>query len=139
MLLASGAETFHDGVVTVAVATRTTITVAGIERKRAAPDEPYEMAFGRRGKETTDAIRTIISTLESREHDEALQIRSTLGRTIDSARGDLYVAAGVTLLLVACVFLAVRRLRSFMPPPPVRARYSASSIAVVTTLAASVW
>ena len=103
------------------ISERTTITVAGIERKRGAPDEPYEMAFGRRGKETTDAIRTIISTLESREHDEALQIRSTLGRTIDSARGDLYVAAGVTLLLVACVFLAVRRLRSFMPPPPVRA------------------
>ena len=100
------------------IAERTTITVSGVERKRAAPDRPYEMAFGRRGKETTDEIRTIIATLEAREHDEASQLRSTLARTIESARGDLFVAAGVTLLLVACVFFAVRRLRSFMPPPP---------------------
>ena len=99
------------------IAERTTITVTGIERKRAAPDKPYEMAFGRRGKETTDEIRTIVATLESRERDELTQLRNTLARTLDEARGDLYVAAGVTLLLVICLFLAVRRLRSFMPPP----------------------
>jgi CHASE3 domain sensor protein len=103
------------------IAERTTITVAGVERKRAAPDKPYELTFGRRGKETTDEIRTIIATLESREQDELSQIRAELARTLDAARGDLYVAAGVTLLLVACVFFAVRRLRSFMPPPPVSA------------------
>jgi len=100
------------------IAERTTITVTGVERKRASPDKPYEMSFGRRGKETTDEIRTIIATLEAREQDELSQIRTTLARTLDGARGDLYVAAGVTLLLVAGVFLAVRRLRSFMPPPP---------------------
>ena len=101
------------------IAERTTITVTGIERKRAAPDKPYEMTFGRRGKESSDAIRTIIATLEAREQDELSQLRTTLARTLDGARGDLYVAAGVTLLLVVCLFLAVRRLRSFMPPPPV--------------------
>ena len=100
------------------IAERTTITVTGIERKRAAPDRPYEMSFGRRGKETTDAIRTIIGTLEAREQDELSQLRTTLARALDAARTGLYVAAGVTLLLVACLFLAVRRLRSFMPPPP---------------------
>jgi CHASE3 domain sensor protein len=100
------------------IAERTTITVTGIERKRAAPDKPYEMTFGRRGKETTDEIRTIIATLEAREQDELSQLRTTLARTLDGARGDLYVAAGVTLLLVVGVFLAVRRLRSFMPPTP---------------------
>lgn len=99
------------------IAERTTITVTGVERKRAAPDKPYERTFGRRGKETTDEIRTIISTLESREQDELSQLRTELARTLDAARGDLYVAAGVTLFLVVCVFLAVRRLRSFMPPP----------------------
>ena len=36
------------------IAERTTITVTGIERKRAAPDKPYEMTFGRRGKETNE-------------------------------------------------------------------------------------
>ncbi|MCP6769917.1 hypothetical protein NL529_34225, partial [Klebsiella pneumoniae] len=76
------------------------ITVAGIERKRAAPDKPYEMSFGRRGKESTDAIRGVIATLGAREQDELAQLRATLARTLDSARGDLYVAAGVTLLLV---------------------------------------
>jgi CHASE3 domain sensor protein len=99
------------------IAERTTITLAGIERKRAAPERPYELAFGRRGKETTDEIRTIIGTLQAREEDELSQLRATLARTLGEARGDLYVAAGVTLLLVLCLFLAVRRLRSFMPPP----------------------
>jgi CHASE3 domain sensor protein len=101
------------------IAERTTITVTGIERKRAAPDKPYEMTFGRRGKESTDAIRAIIATLEAREHDELLHLRAMFARTLAEARGDLYVAAGVTLLLVLCLFFAVRRLRSFMPPPPV--------------------
>ena len=99
------------------IAERTTITVSGIERKRAAPDRPYEVTLGRRGKETTDEIRTIIGTLQAREEDELSQLRATLARTLAEARGDLYVAAGMTLLLVVCLFLAVRRLRSFIPPP----------------------
>ena len=60
------------------IAERTTITLAGIERKRIAPDQPYEMAFGRRGKESSEEIRRIVATLEAREQDEIGQVRQTL-------------------------------------------------------------
>ena len=67
------------------IAERTTITVTGIERKRNAPDKPYEMTFGRRGKESTDEIRRIVATLDAREQDELAQVRQTLAK--DARRG----------------------------------------------------
>jgi len=99
------------------IAERTTITVTGIERKRNAPDKPYTMTFGRRGKESAEEIRKIVATLEAREQDELSQLRQTLAKALDEARGDLYLMAGVTMLLVISLFLAVRRLRSFIHMP----------------------
>ncbi len=100
------------------ISERTTIIVAGIEKRRSAPDQPPDAAFRRRARETADGIRTIVATLEAREQDELRQIRGTMTRTLDAARRGLYVMAGVTLLLVIFLFLAVRRLRAFISVTP---------------------
>ena len=91
------------------IAERTMITVAGIERKRSAPAQPYEMQFGGRGNATSEEIRTIVGTLEARELDELRQVRETLARNMAAARVDLYLMAGVTLLLVMSLFMAWSR------------------------------
>jgi CHASE3 domain sensor protein len=100
------------------IAVRTTITLADIERKRAAPDQPYEKTFGGRGKDSSEAIRRILATLEAREQDEIGQVRQAFADAIDAIRQELYLNAGVTLLLVIALFMAVRRLRSFIPEAP---------------------
>ena len=100
------------------IAERSMITAAGIERKRSEPDQRYEMAFGRRGNESSEEIRTVVASLEAREEDQLAHSRQTLVRTMDEARRDLYVMAAVTLLLVISLFMAVRRLRSFIPIAP---------------------
>ncbi len=97
---------------------RTMITAAGIERKRSAPDQQYEMAFGQRGKDSSEAIRSIVAALESREQDQLAHARQTLVLAMGEARRDLFAMAGVTLLLVIFLFMAVRRLRSFIPVAP---------------------
>ncbi len=104
------------------ISERSTIIVAGIERRRSAPDQPPDLTFRRRARETSDGIRKIVATLEAREQDELRQIRETLTRTLDAARRGLYVMAGVTLLLVVSLFLAVRRLRTFISVAPDRRR-----------------
>jgi CHASE3 domain sensor protein len=96
------------------IAERSMITAAGIERKRNVPGETYETVFGRRGKESSERIRTVITILDAREQDQLAQARRTLVRTTGEARRDMYVMAAVTLLLVISLFLAVRRLRSFI-------------------------
>ena len=100
------------------VAERTTRTLAGIERKRITPDQPYEAAFGSGGKELSAEIRRIFVALEAREQDEIGQVRQTFEKAIVGIRRGLYLMAGVTLLLVVALFMAVRRLRSFIPETP---------------------
>ena len=100
------------------IAERATFTAAGIERRRNAPELPDETAAGQRGKASSDRIRAIIADLEFREDEELEPSREARSRTLDGARRDLYIMAGVTLLLVTSLFLAVRRLRSFIPFVP---------------------
>jgi CHASE3 domain sensor protein len=100
------------------LAERSTIIAAGIERRRIAPDQPPDVTLRRRARETTEGIRNIVATLESREQDELRQIRQALARTLDAARRGLYIMAGVTLLLVVSLFFAVRRLRTFISVAP---------------------
>lgn len=56
----------------------------------------------------------IIASLRSHELEELDKGRATRLRTIDAARRDLYMMAGVTMLLVGALFLTLRRLRSFI-------------------------
>ena len=97
------------------IAERTAISASAIERIRTAPGEPYETVFGRRGKETSDQIRAIISALETRERDTLARNRRILDAKVSEARRDMYLMAGLTLLLAVSLFLAVRRLRGFIP------------------------
>jgi CHASE3 domain sensor protein len=100
------------------IAERTTISATGIERKRSAPDQPYATGFGARDKETSAQIRVIVAALEDREQDQLMQDRQQFARTIRETRWGVYVMAGLTLILLMALFLAVRRLRSFMPIVP---------------------
>lgn len=95
---------------------RIMITATSIERKRNAPPEPYTAIFGRRGDETSEALRGIVAALDKREQDELTLVRDTLELTLRDARRDLYVMGGLTLLLLVSLFMTVRRLRSFIPP-----------------------
>ena len=72
----------------------------------------------RGGRRRFDAIRKIIATLETREQDEIGQVRQAFANTMEAIRRGLYFMAGVTLLLVMALFMAVRRLRSFIPDAP---------------------
>jgi CHASE3 domain sensor protein len=107
------------------LAERTTLTASRIERRRSAPDPLDVEVAGQRGKKSSARIRAIIASLELRQQERLEQSRQARIRTIDDARRDLYVMAGVTLLLVTSLFLAVRRLRSFLPVVPGRRAESA--------------
>lgn len=100
------------------IAERATFTASGIERRRNAPEPLDDPLAAQHGKASSDRIRAIIADLEFREEGELEQARAARSRILDGARRDLYVMAGVTLLLVTSLFLAVRRLRSFIPFVP---------------------
>lgn len=123
------------------ISERSTMIGTGIERRRSAPDQPPDMTLRSRARETSDGIRKVVATLEAREQDELRQIRGTLTRTLDAARRGLYVMAGVTLLLVVSLFLAVRRLRTFISVTPeggARGEIEIARIAGADTLDAGV-
>ncbi len=101
------------------IAERTEISAAGIERKRSAPDKPYGMIFGTRGKESSAEIRAIVMGLVERERDQLVRDRVTLDNALRGARRDMYLMSGLTLLVVLLLYYAVRRLRAFMPFAPV--------------------
>ncbi len=98
------------------VAKRTALSGAAIEQKRSAPDVALPSEDGRPGKEATDAIRAVIATLLAREQEQLASDRRTLVADIEAARRDRYLLAAVVVLLAVLLFLAVRRLKSFIPP-----------------------
>lgn len=98
------------------IARRTAISAGAIEQKRSAPDRPLRSDESRPGKEATDTIRAVIATLEAREQDQLARDRRVLVADIEAARRDRYLLAAVIVLLAVLLFLAVRRLKSFIPP-----------------------
>jgi CHASE3 domain sensor protein len=97
------------------IAERTLISASSIEQKRRSAETPYEMAFGPRGRESSEAIRAVIANLDVRERDQLAHYRDSLTTTLRDARRDMYAMTGVMLLLVVLLFLAVGRLKAFMP------------------------
>jgi len=98
------------------VAKRTALSGAAIEQKRSAPDVALPSEEGRPGKEATDAIRAVIATLLAREQEQLASDRRMLVADIAAARRDRYLLAAVIVLLAVLLFLAVRRLKTFIPP-----------------------
>jgi len=98
------------------VAKRIALSAAAIEQKRSAPDKVLPPEASRPGKETTNAIRAVIATLEAREQDQLANDRRLLVAGIDTARHDRYLLAAMIVLLAVLLFLAVRRLKSYIPP-----------------------
>ena len=99
------------------IARRTVLTGAAIEQRRNAPP-PNTGAEITGGKEATEAIRGIIATLDVREQEQLARDRGTLIASIDAARRDRYLLASVIVLLAFLLFMAVRRLESYIPPEP---------------------
>jgi CHASE3 domain sensor protein len=98
------------------IAKRTALSGAAIEQKRSALDAALPSEEGRQGKEATDAIRAVIAKLEARQQEQLGHDRRALVADIEAARRDRYLLAAVIVLLTALLFLAVRRLKSFIPP-----------------------
>ena len=98
------------------VAKRTALSGAAIEQKRSAPDVALPSEEGRPGKEATDAIRAVIATLLAREQERLGSDRRMLVADIEAARRDRYLLTAVIVLLAVLLFLAVRRLKTFIPP-----------------------
>jgi hypothetical protein len=96
------------------LAERTLISASGIEQRRSAPEQPYRLTFGSRGRESSEEIRAILADLEARERDQTRGYRENLANTIRDARRDMYVMSGIMLLLVVSLYFAVVRLRAFM-------------------------
>jgi CHASE3 domain sensor protein len=96
------------------LAERTLISASGIEQRRSAPEQPYRLTFGSRGRESSEEIRAILADLEARERDQTREYRENLANTIRDARRDMYVMSGIMLLLVVSLYFAVVRLRAFM-------------------------
>jgi CHASE3 domain sensor protein len=98
------------------IAKRTALSGAAIEQKRSAPDAALPSEEGRPGKEATDAIRAVIAKLEAREQEQLAHDRRALVADIEAARRDRYLLTAVIVLLTVLLFLAVRRLKSLIPP-----------------------
>ncbi len=105
------------------IAERTALAASSIEGTLSANDPVADIPVDRSAKANSNEIFTIIATLRSRELHELDQVRESRRRAVGDARRDLFMMAGVTLLLAGALFLALRRLRSFIvviPPSEVR-------------------
>lgn len=99
------------------IARTTTLADAAIERLRAAPaSEAMEAPAAYR--DSVEAIRAIIANLESREQDDLAHDGRALTAALSSAQILQFALAGLSVLLVGLLFVAARRLSSFIPPAP---------------------
>lgn len=98
------------------IARVTALSRAAIEQRRGAPAQADAGIPG--DGQTTEAIRGIITSLEAREQTQLARDSGTLAASIDAARRDRYLLASVIVLLAFLLFMAVRRLQSFLPPEP---------------------
>ena len=106
------------------IAERMTLVASSIERRRGEADSPSQGPVGQGGKGTHERMRAILAAVRDRELRELENDRESRRRAIAEARRDLYLMAGVTLVLVAALFVAVRRLRSFVALVPGRGEKS---------------
>ncbi len=98
------------------IAKRTTLAASAIDQKRSAPNQPLPIEAGRPGRETSEAIRAIVAKLTAREEEQLARDRRTLVAALGAAQRDMYLLAGLIVLLAVLLFLAVRRLRALIPP-----------------------
>jgi CHASE3 domain sensor protein len=89
-----------------------------IERARGAPDETRPTEANVPYRESLEAIRAIIANLESRERGQLADDGRALRAAIGTARILHYALATLIVLLAVLLFMAGRRLSSFIPPVP---------------------
>ncbi len=119
------------------IAEHTSLSASTIERRRSAPDAPYETASDHRGKESADEIRITVEAIEARERDRLTRDNETLAVSIRDARRDLYLMTVLTLLLALALFRAVKRLKAFLPFLPSDRTLAAASATSATPSSAS--
>ncbi len=95
-----------------------TTALAGAAIERTAPAENEAPEAGATYRDSFEAIRAIITNLESREQDELARDGRALTAALSSAQILQYALAVLIVLLAGLLFMAARRLSSFIPPAP---------------------
>lgn len=100
------------------IARTTALADAAIEQMRAAPAASEAPEASAAYRDSVEAIRAIIANLESREQDDLAHDGRALTAALSSAQILQFALAGLSVLLVGLLFVAARRLSSFIPPAP---------------------
>ena len=100
------------------IARTTELTGAVIERASATPALPVAPDAPAPYLDSVEAIRAIVAELETREQDQLAHDGDALTAAISTAKILQYALAALIVLLVALLFMAARRLSSFIPPAP---------------------
>jgi CHASE3 domain sensor protein len=98
---------------------RTTALANGmVEQASEAPAPPQAPDAPAPYLDSVESIRAIIADLEKREQEQLVRDGSALTAAISTATILQYTLAVLIVLLVALLFVAARRLSSFIPPAP---------------------
>jgi CHASE3 domain sensor protein len=105
------------------LAERIAISEHGIAQKRTAPEEPFVLRFGSRGRESTDEIRRIVEDIEADERQDVAMRKSAWQHELERARTTEALSALSSLTVITLSLWALLRLRrneaDAMTPDPI--------------------
>ncbi len=93
------------------LAERIAISEHGIAQKRAAPDEPFALRFGSRGRESSDEIRRLVEDIEADERQDLATRKSVWQQELERARTTEALSALSSLTVITLSLWALLRLR----------------------------
>ncbi|MGZ8203806.1 MAG: CHASE3 domain-containing protein [Burkholderiales bacterium] len=93
------------------LAERISISEHAIALKRAAPDEPYVLRFGSRGRESSDEIRRTVEDIEADERQDLATRKSAWQQELERARTTEALSALSSLTVITLSLWALLRLR----------------------------
>jgi CHASE3 domain sensor protein len=115
---------------TALLAERIAISEHGIAQKRSAPDEPFTMRFGTRGRESSDEIRRIVEDVAADERQDLAARKIAWQQELERARTSEALSALSSLTVITLAFWVLTRLRrTELPDAPAAAPASAPTAA----------
>ncbi|SRR6266540_2878892 len=100
------------------LAERIAISDHGIAQKRTAPDEPFVMRFGSRGRESSDEIRRTVEDIEADERQDLAARKNVWQQELERARTTEALSALSSLTVITLSLWALLRLRRSEAPAP---------------------
>src|SRR6266545_628932 len=98
------------------LAERISISEHGIAQKRTAPDEPFVLRFGSRGRESTDEIRRSVEDIEADERQDLAIRKSVWQQELERARTTEALSSLSSLTVITLSLWALLRLRRSEAP-----------------------